>query len=84
MLDLRDFVNMLQGNLSYKLFPWSARSLQLSLTNRSRGGVQKHVRGVWGAQLEVEGAVWADGDAGRDWDAGCYVGGARVELLHSE
>lgn len=81
MLDLRDLINMLQRHLSHKLLPRASGTLQLSLANWCGGGVQEHIGGVRGAQLEVETAIWAHGDAGWDWDAGCDVSGASVEFL---
>lgn len=47
------------------------------------GGGEEQRRGGRGAQLEVEGAVGADGDAGGDGGARVVVRGAGVEFLCS-
>lgn len=53
----------------------------LALCWRNARGAEEEGCSGWCAQLEVEGAVGADGDARGDRSAGVVVGGAGVELL---
>ena len=58
-----------------------ARAADLILGGQDAGGAEEQRCGGRGAQREVEGAVWADGDARGDGCAGCVVGGSGVEFL---
>ena len=51
------------------------------LLGRDAGSGEEQGCGGWCAQLEVEGAVWADCYACGDRGADCVVGGAGVEFL---
>lgn len=58
-----------------------SRALDLGLDEGHAGGGEEEGRGGRCAQVEVEAAVGADGDARGDGRAGCVVRGAGVEFL---
>jgi hypothetical protein len=53
----------------------------LVLCREDAGGGEQHCGCGWGAQREVEGAVWTDDYARGDGGAGLVVGCSCVELL---
>ena len=53
----------------------------LVLLGRDAGSGEEQGCGGWCAQLEVEGAVWADGDEGGDGGSRDVLRGAGVEFL---
>lgn len=83
MLDLGDFVNVLQRDGAADLVARVHGPAQAALPGLDVGGVQQEIGGGRGADVEVEGSVRADGDARRDGDAGVDVGCAGIEFLAS-
>ena len=59
-------MHMLQTNLPYSLLSWLQRAAKLALSFFDPRSLEEQVGGGWGADLEVEGSVWADGYAAGD------------------
>lgn len=54
MLDLRDLVDMLEGDCTTDLVPRVHRPAQAILSRLDIGGVQEEIGGGWSAEVEGE------------------------------
>lgn len=81
MLDLGNFVDVLEGNLAAALVAGTHRAAEAVLSGLDIGGVQQEVGGGRGAQIKSEGSVGTDGDARRNWDTDIDVSSACVIFL---
>lgn len=81
MLDLGDFVDVLERDLAADLVAGVHGTAQTVLPRFHVGGIEEEVGGGRGAEIEGEGPVGADGDACRNGDTGVDMSSAGVEFL---
>lgn len=81
MLDLGNFVDVLERDLAADLVAGVHGSPQTVLARLDVGSVQEEVGGSRRAEVEEKGAVGADGDARGNGDADVDVGSAGIEFL---
>lgn len=84
MLDLGDFIDVLERNLAADLVAGVHGTAQAVLARLDIGSVQQKVGGSRRAQVEEKRAIGADGDARGDGDTDVDVGSTGVEFLYSE
>lgn len=84
MLDLGNFVDVLERDLTADLVAGFHGSAQTVLTRLDIGRVQEEVGGCRRAEVEEEGAVGTDGDARGNGDTDVDVGSAGIEFLRFE
>ena len=83
MLDLSDFVDVLERDFAACLVAGVHGAAQTVLPGLHVGGIEQEIRGGRGAKIEGEGPIGANGDARRNGDSGVDVGSAGVEFLSS-
>ena len=81
MLELRNLVDVLEGDLATIFMARIHRTAQSVLPGFDISRVQQEVGGGRGAEFKGEGSVRADGDTRGDRDAGVDVSCAGVEFL---
>lgn len=81
MLDLGDFVDVLERDLATDLVAGVHRTAQAILPGLDIGGIQQQVGGGRGPEIEGKRAIGAHGDARRNRNTGIDVCGASIELL---
>lgn len=83
MLDLGDFVDVLQRNGAADFVARIHGTAQATLSRFDVGGIQQEIGGGRRTDVEEEGSVRANGDACRDGDTGVDVRCASIEFLFS-
>jgi hypothetical protein len=81
VLDLGDLIDMLEGNLATNIVAGVHGAAQAVLAGLDIGRVKEEIGGCWGAEVESEGSVRTDSDAGGNGDTGVDVSGTSVEFL---
>lgn len=84
MLDLGNFIDVLERDLAADLVTGVHGTAQTVLARLDVGSVQEEVGGRRRAQVEEKGAIGADGDARGDRDTDVDVSSAGIEFLYDK
>jgi hypothetical protein len=84
VLDLGNFIDVLERDLAADLVAGVHGTAETVLARLDIGSVQEEVGGCRRAQVEEKGAIGTDGDARGDRDTDVDVGSAGIEFLDSE